>query len=102
MMVRAIGDPNPVKRFLAIRKVSGTRLGNPVNIDAAGEIGRISLKCAADERARALLLVLPCGQKRGRNHSRTTTICSALNRFFGMIKLLSKTVSLKTLGPAAR
>jgi DNA invertase Pin-like site-specific DNA recombinase len=43
---------------LAIRKASGTKLGNPINIREAGDIGRATLASAADEHARNLLPVL--------------------------------------------
>src|ERR1041384_2454573 len=46
------------KAALAIRKASGTKLGNPINIQAAGAIGRASLMAAADEYARSLLPLL--------------------------------------------
>jgi hypothetical protein len=41
-----------------MRKVCGTKLGNPINIREAGERGRASLIAAADEHARSLLPVL--------------------------------------------
>src|SRR5437588_5025077 len=43
------------KAALAIRKASGSKLGNPSNIRAAGRIGRTALIEAADEHARSLL-----------------------------------------------
>jgi DNA invertase Pin-like site-specific DNA recombinase len=43
---------------LAIRKASGTKLGNPSNIRQAGESGRSSLINAADDHARGLLPLL--------------------------------------------
>ena len=46
------------KAALAVRKASGGKLGNPVNIREAGRIGRASLIAAADEHARSLLPVL--------------------------------------------
>ena len=46
------------KAALAIRKASGTKLGNPSNIREAGEAGRSSLIEAADDHARRLLPLL--------------------------------------------
>lgn len=46
------------KAALAVRKASGAKLGNPINIRQAGEIGRASLIEAADEHARSLLPLL--------------------------------------------
>src|SRR5947207_342828 len=46
------------KAALAIRKASGTKLGNPSNIREAGETGRTSLIEAADEHAKGLLPLL--------------------------------------------
>src|SRR5204863_5509271 len=46
------------KAVLAIRKASGTKLGNPSNIQQAGESGRSSLIEAADGHARNLLPLL--------------------------------------------
>jgi DNA invertase Pin-like site-specific DNA recombinase len=46
------------KAALAIRKASGTKLGNPSNIREAGAAGRSSLMEAADEHARSMLPIL--------------------------------------------
>src|SRR5467141_2741356 len=46
------------KAALAIRKASGGKLANPINIREAGAIGRASLVASADEHARNLLPVL--------------------------------------------
>jgi DNA invertase Pin-like site-specific DNA recombinase len=46
------------KAALAVRKASGSKLGNPVNIREAGNVGRASLIAAADEHARSLLPLL--------------------------------------------
>jgi len=46
------------KAALAVRKGSGAKLGNPTNIQIAGEIGRSTLIAAADEQARSLLPLL--------------------------------------------
>jgi DNA invertase Pin-like site-specific DNA recombinase len=46
------------KAALAIRKASGGKLGNPTNIQEAGNDGRASLIAAADEYARNMLPVL--------------------------------------------
>ncbi len=46
------------KAALAIRKANGTKLGNPINICEAGDMGRVTLAAAADEHARGLLSVL--------------------------------------------
>jgi hypothetical protein len=41
-----------------VRKASGGRLGNPINIREAGDMGRASLAAVADEHARSLLPLL--------------------------------------------
>jgi DNA invertase Pin-like site-specific DNA recombinase len=46
------------KAALAIRKASGTKLGNPSNIREAGAAGRSSLVEAADDHARSMLPLL--------------------------------------------
>jgi DNA invertase Pin-like site-specific DNA recombinase len=46
------------KAALAIRKASGTKLGNPSNIREAGETDRTSLIEATDEHAKGLLPLL--------------------------------------------
>jgi DNA invertase Pin-like site-specific DNA recombinase len=46
------------KAALAIRKASGSKLGNPTNIREAGDLGRASLAAVADEQARSLLPLL--------------------------------------------
>ena len=46
------------KAALAVRKASGSRLGNPSNIADAGSTGRASLIAAANEYARSLLPLL--------------------------------------------
>jgi DNA invertase Pin-like site-specific DNA recombinase len=46
------------KAALAVRKAAGGKLGNPTNIQQAGEIGRASLIGAADDHARGLLPLL--------------------------------------------
>ncbi len=46
------------KSALAIRKLSGTKLGNPTNIREAGNMGRATASAAADEHALSLLPVL--------------------------------------------
>ena len=46
------------KAALAVRKATGARLGNPINIREAGERGRASAIAAADEHVRGLLPVL--------------------------------------------
>src|SRR5262249_10551422 len=46
------------KAALAIRKAAGGKLGNPTNIDQAGENGRACLIAAADEHARGMLPIL--------------------------------------------
>jgi DNA invertase Pin-like site-specific DNA recombinase len=43
------------KAALAIRKAAGGKLGNPINIEQAGDIG-VRPVAAADEQARSLLL----------------------------------------------
>ena len=65
------------KAALAIRKASGTKLGNPINIREAGDMGRVTLAAAADEHARGLLSVL----RTVRNEGTITlaAITSALN-----------------------
>jgi DNA invertase Pin-like site-specific DNA recombinase len=46
------------KAALAVRKANGSKLGNPINIRKAGDIGRVTLAAAADEYARSLLPLL--------------------------------------------
>ena len=46
------------KAALAIRKASGSKLGNPTNIRDAGDLGRVSLVAAADAHAESLLPLL--------------------------------------------
>src|ERR1700682_1293961 len=46
------------KAALAIRKATGSKLGNPINIREAGDMGRATLAATADEHARGLLPVL--------------------------------------------
>ena len=46
------------KAALAVRKAAGAKLGNPINVREAGDIGRISLMAAADDHARTLLPLL--------------------------------------------
>ena len=43
---------------LAVRKANGSKLGNPINIREAGDLGRTALTGAADEHARSLLPTL--------------------------------------------
>ena len=53
------------KAVLAVRKASGARLGNPINIRDAGKIGRASSTAEADEHARRLQPVLRAIQSEG-------------------------------------
>src|SRR4029078_3274821 len=53
------------KAALAVRKATGARLGNPINIREAGERGRASAIAAADEHARGLLPVLRAVRSEG-------------------------------------
>src|SRR4051812_49268038 len=53
------------KAALAIRKASGGKLGNPVNISEAGNIGRASSVAAADEHARSLVPLLRTLRREG-------------------------------------
>src|SRR5215217_2308368 len=46
------------KAALAVRKATGAKLGNPINVRAAGAIGRTALIQAADEHATSMLPVL--------------------------------------------
>jgi len=46
------------KAALAVKKASGGKLGNPINIREAGDIGRTALANVADDHARSLLPVL--------------------------------------------
>ena len=52
---------------LAVRKASGNKLGNPVNVREAGRIGRHALVTAADEHAKTLLPVLRAVRGEGAN-----------------------------------
>jgi DNA invertase Pin-like site-specific DNA recombinase len=65
------------KAALAIRKASGTRLGNPINIREAGQSGRASSVAEADEHARRLLPVLRA--VRGEGATTLAAITSAFN-----------------------
>jgi DNA invertase Pin-like site-specific DNA recombinase len=46
------------KAALAVRKASGSKLGNPINIREAGDLGRAALIAAADAHARSVLPLL--------------------------------------------
>src|SRR5258707_3309739 len=46
------------KAALAVRKATGSKLGNPLNISEAGDIGRATLAATADEHAFSLLPLL--------------------------------------------
>src|ERR1044072_5504427 len=46
------------KAALAIRKASGAKLGNPINIRQAGHVGPASLIEAADDHAKSMLPIL--------------------------------------------
>ena len=65
------------KAALAIRKASGSKLGNPINIREAGDIGRVTLAAAADEYARSLLPLLRSVRAEGA--MTLAAITSALN-----------------------
>jgi DNA invertase Pin-like site-specific DNA recombinase len=65
------------KAALAVRKASGSKLGNPINIREAGDIGRTALAAAADEHARSLLPLLWTVRKEG--STTLAGITSALN-----------------------
>jgi DNA invertase Pin-like site-specific DNA recombinase len=64
------------KAALAIRKASGAKLGNPISIAAAGQIGREALIAGADEHARNLLPALRSVQNEG-----ATTLASITAAF---------------------
>src|SRR4051812_40941499 len=53
------------KAALAIRKATGSKLGNPINISEAGNIGRASSVAAADEHARSLMPLLRTLRREG-------------------------------------
>jgi DNA invertase Pin-like site-specific DNA recombinase len=53
------------KAALSVRKASGSKLGNPVNIREAGDIGRTIQVAAADEHARSVLPALRAIQAQG-------------------------------------
>src|SRR6187200_2788888 len=65
------------KAALAVRKASGSKLGNPINIREAGDLGRATLAAAADDHARSLLPVLRTVRNEG--SSTLAAITSALN-----------------------
>jgi DNA invertase Pin-like site-specific DNA recombinase len=50
---------------LAVRKATGTKLGNPTNIRDAGDLGRLSQVAAADAHAETLLPLLRTLQNEG-------------------------------------
>src|SRR3954452_19827153 len=53
------------KAALAIRKASGSKLGNPLNILEAGNLGRTTAMAGANEQASRLLPVLRAVQREG-------------------------------------
>jgi len=53
------------KAALAVRKASGSALGNPINIQEAGTIGRASPTAAANDYPRSLLPVLRAVRNEG-------------------------------------
>jgi len=53
------------KAALAVRKATGTKLGNPCNITEAGRIGRRALVTSADEHAQTVLPILQAIRSEG-------------------------------------
>ena len=79
---RAVGEGTATdigahQAALAIRKASGSRLGNPANLIDAGDRGRASATSAADEHAGRLLSVLRAIQ--AESAQRIGAITTALN-----------------------
>ena len=66
------------KAALAVRKASGTRLGNPTNLMDAGDLGRAASKAAADAYARGLLPLL--GAIKAEGAQTIGAITAALNQ----------------------
>jgi DNA invertase Pin-like site-specific DNA recombinase len=64
------------KAALAIRKATGSKLGNPINIREAGNIGRAALAAAADDHARGLLPLLRTVRNEG-----STTLAAITTSF---------------------
>src|ERR1043165_7802106 len=56
------------KAALAVRKATGAKLGNPINLGQAGRLGRDALASSADEHAQTLLPVLRAVRGEGGNH----------------------------------
>jgi DNA invertase Pin-like site-specific DNA recombinase len=65
------------KAALAVRKASGSKLGNPTNIAEAGNVGRATMAAVADQHARSLLQVL--GTIRNEGSITLAAITAALN-----------------------
>ena len=66
------------KAALAVRKATGTRLGNPTNLMDAGDLGRAASKAAADAYARGLLPLL--GAIKAEGAQTIGAITAALNQ----------------------
>ena len=65
------------KAALAVRKASGSKLGNPTNVAEAGNVGRATMAAVADQHARSLLPVL--GTIRNEGSITLAAITAALN-----------------------
>ena len=93
------------KAALAVRKASGTKLGNPINIGEAGRIGRATLAAAADEHARRVLPVLRSVRAEGAitlaaitamfNERRVPTLRGARWHVSSVANLLARTQKLE-------
>ena len=53
------------KAALAVRKATGRKLGNPINLGQAGRLGRDALATSADEHAQTLLPILRAVRSEG-------------------------------------
>ena len=95
------------KAALAVRKASGSKLGNPSNIRDAGDLGRATLAAAADEHARDLLPLLRTVKAEGSitlaaitaalNERRVPTPRGARWHVSSVANLLARTLKLETV-----
>jgi hypothetical protein len=76
---RLISDQT--KAALAVRKATGAKLGNPINIRAAGDRGRAAAIAAADDYARGLLPVLRAVRAEGSTSIGAVLARSTTGRF---------------------
>ncbi len=95
------------KAALAIRKANGSKLGNPTNIRAAGDLGRATAAALADDHARSLLPLLRCVRREGAitlaaittafNERKIPTLRSAQWHVSTVANLLARTQKLEAM-----